>query len=181
MKGLMLIKENFELCEALITIDLLRRADIVIDTISLNDELRVMSQSNVEIKCDHLLKDIDLNDYSFLIIPGGKAVFNYHINSDVTMGIIKHFNNHKQLIACICAAPMVLGKMGLLDNKPFVCYPGCETGINGKYQKNKKVVINENIITSKGMGTTFEFAQAIITYVKDQETAKKVINSVYYG
>lgn len=126
MKGLILLANHFEDVEALITIDMLRRAKIDIDLISMNNTLEVITQSNIIVKADLLSKDINLDDYSFLIIPGGKATFETHHNHPFTKYAITKFNQKHQLIATICAAPSILGLMGLLDKKEYTCFPGCE-------------------------------------------------------
>lgn len=178
MKGMMILADHFELCEALITIDLLRRAGIEVDTVSIKNKI-LNSQSNVNIEADKLIQDINLNDYDFVILPGGKAVFETHSNSDVTKNILLDFHKRGKLIAAICAAPMVLKKLEIIQDEEYTCFPGCEQG--GKYTPNKKVVIANNIITSKAMGTTFEFSYEIIKYLKGKEVADKVLASVYYS
>ncbi len=180
MKGIILLADHFEDVEALITIDILRRAKIDIELISIKNDLKLTTQSNVIIIADKLYTDIDINNYDFLIIPGGKAVFETHLNSEITKKVIEHFNNNNQLIATICAAPSILGKYGLLKNKEYVCFPSCEEGIDGILLQNEKVVVSNNLITSKAAGTTFLFAYEIVKYLRGEEVAKKVLNSVYY-
>lgn len=181
MKGIILLANHFEDVEALITIDMLRRANIHIDLVSMNEELEVVSQSNIIIKADLLYKEIDLNDYSFLIIPGGKATFETHHHSLFTKNAITKFNSCNQLIATICAAPSILGLMGLLDNKEYTCFPSCEEYMPKGLHQDKDVVVYENYITSKAAGTTFQFAYEIIKYLVNKETAEKVLKSVYYN
>lgn len=180
MKGLILLANHFEDVEALITIDMLRRAKIDIDLVSMNDTLEVITQSNIIIKADILYKEINLDDYSFLIIPGGKATFETHHNSLFTKKAVDKFYNNHQLIATICAAPSILGLMGLLDNKEYTCFPGCEEYMPKGILQNKDVVVGDNLITSKAAGTTFMFAYEIIKYLTNEEYALKVLNSVYY-
>ena len=81
MKGLMLFSKGFEESEALITVDLLRRANIQIDLVSLDKELSVYSSHNISINCEMKISQVSLKDYDFLVIPGGSAVFNTLINS----------------------------------------------------------------------------------------------------
>ena len=181
MKGLIILANHFEDIEALATIDLLRRAKIQIDLVSVIDTNKLITQSNIKIETDLNYKDINLNDYEFLIIPGGKATFENNLSSPIVKNIVEYFNNKKQLIACICAAPMILGQMGYLKELPYVCFPSCEDDkFEGIYQKNKKVVVINNYITSKAAGTTFEFAYEIIKYLTNEELAQKTLNNVYY-
>lgn len=181
MKGLILLANYFEDVEALITIDMLRRAKITIDMISLNETKEVTTQSNIIIHADKTYHDVNFDDYSFLIIPGGKATFLTHHHSEFTKNAVDHFMNKHQLIACICAAPSVLGIYGYLDNKEFTCFPSCEEYMpKGIYLKNQDVVVTDNIITSKAAGTTFNFSYEIIKYLTTKNTAEKILRSVYY-
>ena len=83
MKGLIILVDNFEDVEALCTIDILRRSDIVIDTVSL-DKKEITTQSNNKIMVQYLLNEVDVNSYDFLVLPGGKAVFNILDNDQRT-------------------------------------------------------------------------------------------------
>ena len=181
MKGIILLANHFEDVEALITIDILRRANITIDLVSVVEKLELNTQSNITIKAEKLYEDISLNDYDFLIIPGGKAVFETHLDSHKTKEAVDYFYSKNKLIASICAAPGVLGKYGYLDNIEYVCFPSCEEFMpKGILMKEKRVVVSNNIITSKAAGTTFDFAYEIVKYLTSEENANKVINSVYY-
>lgn len=178
MKGLILLKNNFEDAEAIVTIDLIKRANILIDTVSCEDNLNVISKYGLEIKCSNHIDNLNLNDYSFLVIPGGSAVLN-HLEDEKTFKIINHFEQKKQLIAAICAAPSLLGKLGLLDNEEFTCFPSFENYSKGTYLGNN-VVVKNNHITSKACGTVFEFAYEIVKYLKDEDAADRVFKEIYY-
>lgn len=181
MKGLILLANHFEDTEAIVTIDLLRRADIQIDLVSINSTLELKTQYNLTIKADFLIEEIDVDEYDFLIIPGGKAIFEIHQFSEITKCMIEIFYRDHKLIATICAAPMLLGQYNYLNNVPFTCFPSCETKItNGKYLSEEKVVVYDNIITAKAAGATFEFAYEIIKYLKGNEIAEKILRNVYY-
>ena len=177
MKGLILLANYFEDVEALITIDMLRRAKITIDLVSVTKEKQLITQSNLAIMAEKTIDEVCLDDYDFVVLPGGKAVFETHLTSSITNKVIEHFMNKNKLVCAICAAPKVLSKY--LENKDFTCFPSCEDDILGNYTANKVEVVG-NIITSKAAGTTFDFAYEIIKYLENEELAKKVINSVYY-
>ena len=180
MKGLILLRNNFEDTEAIVTIDLIKRANILIDTVSCEKDLNVVSKYGLNITCDNHLDKVDLNDYSFLVIPGGAAVM-AHLESKKTFDTVKHFEEKNELIASICAAPSILGTLNLLDDEEFVCFPSFEKySVNGIYKEDEKVVVANNHITSKACGTVFEFAYEIIKYLKDEDTANKVFKEIYY-
>ena len=180
MQGLIILANGFEDSEAIITIDLLRRSKIKLDLVSLDKELNITSSHQVKYICDKSYQDINLSKYDFLIIPGGQAVFKYHLNSNLTKSIVKFFMDQKRLVACICAAPMILGVMGYLKGKNYTCFPGCESSDYEGHYQNQKVVVDGNIITAQAMGATFEFCQAIITKLESADKASEVIASVYY-
>lgn len=181
MKGLILLVNGFEESEAIITIDLLRRANIEIDLVSLTNSLNITSSGNITVVCDKLYSVTNLEDYNFLVIPGGKAVFNYHLNSIVTKEIVDYFMNKGLLVAAICAAPMILGKYGYLKDIHFTCFPSCEEDhFGGIYEPDYGAVLDGNIVTGKACGTTFDFVQTIIEYLISNQVADEVINKVYY-
>ena len=96
MKGLILLADHFEDVEALITIDMLRRAKIQIDLVSMTNNIELTTQSNIKLLADYLLKDINTKEYDFLVIPGGKAVFQTHLSSSITKNIVNEFNNQRK-------------------------------------------------------------------------------------
>lgn len=177
MKSAIFLANGFEECEALIVVDLLRRAKLPIDIVSIEDNTHVISSHNVEIICDENINDINFNEYEALILPGGMpGTLNLEKNQKLIKALIKHNNNHK-LIAAICAAPSVLGHIGLLDGLNFTCFPSFEEGINGIYQ-HAYVVQDANIITSCGLAGAFDFAHKIIENLKDIETAQAVFKQI---
>ena len=93
---------------------------------------------------------------------------------------IKTYNNRGKYIAAICAAPTIFGKMGLLKGKYATCYPGMEDGLVDAIVKYEPVVIDENIITSRGVGTAIDFALAIICELIDEDTANKLAKAIVY-
>lgn len=180
MKGLMLLADYFEDIEALATADLLRRAKIDVELVSMTNSRTVVSQGNLKLQVRKLVSEIKLDNFDFLVIPGGKAVSLTHLNSELTKSIVMHFENKKQLIAAICAAPAILGQLGILKNKNFTCFPSFEKyASDGKYRIKKDVVVDGNIITSKAAGTTFDFAYQIITYLKGKEKATEVRKEIF--
>ena len=102
---MMLFADSFEDIEALGTLDLIRRAKIEIDTVSITGSKVVLTQSKVNVMADKLIEEINLDDYDFLIIPGGAAVMKTHLNSPITESIAMYFYKKHALIGCICAAP----------------------------------------------------------------------------
>lgn len=181
MKGMILLANGFEDMEMITTLDLLRRANIEVYTFAVKNDKRVLSQSQVYYESDCLLSDAHLEEYDFLVIPGGKAVFN-DLSTQEIEKVVSSFVQRDKLIATICAAPTILGRMGLLKNKNFTCFPSLEDEvIGGIYQKQSKVEKSENFITSRSAGTAIEFALKIIESLKGTTEAVKVQNIIYYN
>lgn len=165
MKGLILLADGFEDTEGITTRDILMRGGLIVETASISNSNEVITSHKLKLKTDVLLKDINLNDYLFLILPGGlKGVENLS-NSDLVKNAIKYFFDNKKDVYAICAAPSILGKMGYLDNKPFTCYPGFEKGIKGKYTGEGVTITDNHIITGKAMAYSIDFALEILRKV----------------
>ncbi len=161
MKGLIVLVNGFEDVEALATIDVLRRSGIQVDTTSL-DNKDVITQSNNKITVDYSLKELNIPEYDFLILPGGKAVFNI-LDKDARVDyLVDEFYIQGKLISAICAAPRLIAKRGYFKNLKFTIFPGClDEEVLGK-QVNKGVVVEEKFITAKSMYYSIEFALEII-------------------
>ena len=177
MKGLIILVNNFEDVEALATVDVLRRSGIIIDTTSL-DNKDVITQSNNKITVDYLLNEVNVNEYDFLILPGGKAVFNILDNDKRIDDLVDYFYSNKKLICAICAAPRLIAKRGYFKNLKFTIFPGClETEVLGK-QTTKGVVVEDYFITAKSMYYSIEFALEIIKKLQGKEQKKKIENQI---
>lgn len=94
--------------------------------------------------------------------------------------IINYCNENNLLIGAICAAPSIIGKLGLLKNKTACCYPGFEKYLIGVKISENSISKDKNIITSKGPGTAFDFGFAVLEYLKGKEISQKIKNSMIY-
>lgn len=176
-KGIIILADHFEDVEAIATIDVLRRAGLEITMVSVKDTLDLETQSKVQIKAEKLLKDVDVVDYDFLVIPGGKAVNETLVKNEELTTLIKAFVFGEKLVATICAAPLLLGKLGFFWDKKFTCFPSCEEGITGKYTA-KELEVADNLITARAMYYSMDFAVAIVEYLLGKEKAKEVMQSI---
>ena len=181
MKGLIIFSNNMEDSEALSTLALLRRANLKVDSATINENLHVKTAYGIWVHADYHLEDLDLSKYSFLIIPGGPYVDEI-INEDILIKkTIKDFNDKNKFIAAICAAPRFLGQLGLLNNKEFTAFPGSEKdALKGVYLKNKKSHTDGNIITGRSAGSVVEFSYEIIKNVLNEVEAKKLLTNIIY-
>ncbi|HEY8395262.1 MAG TPA: DJ-1 family glyoxalase III [Bacilli bacterium] len=177
MKGIVILADGFEDTEAIATIDVLKRSKLDITTVSF-DSLQVTSQYNLQVKADKLLKDVKYEDYDFLVIPGGRAVFNVLDKRKELSAVIKSFMDHNKLVAAICAGPTQIGKLGYLKGRKYTCFPSCETGIEGNLQQTKGVVRDGNIITAKAMAFAIDFALEIVDFLQGSKQKEAVFKSI---
>lgn len=177
--ALFLVKD-FEEMEAIIPIDILRRAGIIVDTVSITSENIVESSRNIKIFSDKIINEINFDDYEMIILPGGPGTKNYY-NSNILLENINKFSEDKKL-AAICAAPTVFSKLGILNNIEAISYPSCEDEIvkGGAILKNENVVVYNNIITSKSAGTAIEFSLKIVEILLGKTKAIEVKNQIIF-
>ena len=166
-KVLVFLADGFEDIEAFTVVDLLRRAKIEIDLVSIKD-ITVKSGSGINILLNKLIEEVNVEDYDLVFLPGGGGV--KALDESVLLKIIVvEFNNQDKYIAAICAAPLILGKLGLLDNIEFTCFPSFEQfAPKGKYKKSR------NIITGRGIGYVNDFALHLIKILKSKEVRDNI-------
>ena len=170
---------GFEECEALMTVDLLRRAQLDTTMYSIHNTDEVTGSHNITVKADKKLNE--LNElFDCVILPGGMPGTKYLMESkEVNALVVEHFNQNR-LVAAICAAPSVLGELQLLQGKKATCFPGFEDQLHGAEVLNQKAVTDGNIITAKGLGAAVEFAHAIISFLINSKTADQVVKTIQY-
>ena len=170
------LDNGFEEIEAITTIDLLRRANIALTTVSITGKPMVLGAHNIAIEADGLFENIDFNDAEMLILPGGPTHLDQH---NGLCELLQQHNASDKLIAAICAAPSVLGKLGILKGKQATCYPGYENFLGESYVGGL-VVESKNIITAKGPGLAADFAFCIIEKLKGSDIADQVYDTAQY-
>ena len=124
------LDNGFEEIEAITTIDLLRRAGIALTTVSVTGQELVMGAHNIAVKADILFADADFSDAEMLILPGGATKLH---ECQALCDLLVAHNQQDKLIAAICAAPSVLGRLGILQGKQATCYPGFEEYLGESY------------------------------------------------
>ena len=156
------LAEGFEEIEALTPVDVLRRAGLSVQTVSIMDEQVVAGAHGVPVLADVMFADVNPEDAEMILLPGGLPGAT---NLDAHEGLgqmIQDFAKEEKPLAAICAAPLVLGNRGLLQGKKATCYPGFETYLQGAEYTAALVEKDGNIITGKGPGAAMEFAFAIV-------------------
>ncbi|WP_346864045.1 DJ-1 family glyoxalase III [uncultured Draconibacterium sp.] len=168
------LAEGFEEIEAISIIDVLRRANFDVEVISITKSIEVKGAHNIIVKADLLFEDANYQSIDIIVLPGGMpGSENLKAHSGLRKQIL-NFNDSKKTLAAICAAPMVFGGLGLLQNKNATCYPGFEEELHGAIITGNDVEQADNIITGKGAGVAIEFALKIVEFLTNKETANEL-------
>lgn len=176
----MMVANGYEEIEMLTVVDILRRAGLTCDIISVTGAEKLTSSHKVTVEADMRYEDADFDSYDALVIPGGMpGTINLGEHAGVCEQLKKAYESGK-LIAAICAAPTVFGKLGLLEGKKAICYPGMEDQLTGAIVTYEPVVRDGNIITSRGMGTAIDFGLAILSYFEGEEAAAEMAKKIVY-
>ncbi len=158
-----LLADGFEETEAVATIDVLRRAGCAVDLVSMNDSCIVTGSHNIMLTADRTW-DPHLLEYDLLFLPGGQPGSNHLAADPRVLGIVHEFYSQGKWVTAICAAPLVLAKAGILKGKNVTSYPNEKNHeiFRDAHYKEDFVVIDGNIITSRGVGTVLHFAYALV-------------------
>ncbi len=175
-----LFENGFEQCEALSPVDILRRAGLEVACVGVSD-IFIKSSHGVTIKADIPLSDVCLEDAEMLIIPGGQpGVDNLWANEAVRTLISEAYAKDIP-IGAICAAPIILARLGLLDGKEAVCYPSCCDELKcAKYLPDTSVAQAGNIITGRAAGDALPFSFALLRMLCGTEAELKVRKAICY-
>ena len=174
------LAHGFEEIEALTAVDLLRRADVQVKTVSIMDEKLVYGAHGIGVEADILFKEALFDKCAMLIFPGGMPGTTNLCNHKELISEIQDFAKTGKPVAAICAAPMILAKAGLFDGHEATIYPGMETELVGAVPTAGNVVKSGNLITSKGPGTAMDFALALIAELKGDDIAKEIKDELIY-
>lgn len=165
---------GFEEVEAIATLDVIRRAEIEIKSVGIGGKT-VVGTHKIPVICDLTEKDVAFdNSLEGIILPGGMPGTTNLLNSFVVDRAVNYCVNNDLLICAICAAPMILGKKGILKSHKAVCFPGFENELSGAEISNEYVCEDGKIITAKGMGSAIEFGLKIVAAVKGNRFAAEL-------
>ena len=174
-KAYVFLATGFEETEAIGTVDVLRRGGVEVTTVSVTDTHSVAGVHGITVEADTLFADDKYADADALILPGGgpgSQMLNGH--EPLKQLLVQHCERNG-LVAAICAAPLVLGGLGLLSGRKTTCYPGVEPQLTGAILATElPAVVDGNIITGKGPGLVFDFALAVLAFLAGKEVAAGV-------
>ena len=180
-QALIFLAPGYEEVEMLTVVDLLRRSNISIDMVSITDSLEVTSSHNVTIKADKLFGEADFDEAKMIILPGGIPGTPNLLACTALTDKIKEFAAQKKWLSAVCAAPTVYGQLGLYNGCRATCYPGHEDKLGDAEYVIQPVAVDDIFITSRGAGTTIEFAAAIVERFAGKQAAEDVLKKIIYN
>ncbi len=174
------LAEGFEEIEALTVVDILRRDNILTETVSITQNKEVTGSHMISVKADRTIDEIQLKDAAMLVLPGGMpGTLNLKACEKLT-NMLHEFNDTNRHIAAICAAPTIFGELGFLNGKMATCYPGMENKLTGAKLSTEEVVTDGNITTSRGMGTAIPFALELLKIMDCETEAGAMKRKIVY-
>ena len=171
---------GFEDIEALSIIDVCRRANLPVVTVSTTGEQSVVSAHNVPIVTDALFEELDYSDAALIFLPGGMpGATNLYAHEGLREVILAQYEAGKPLGA-ICAAPLVYGRMGLLKGRKTTCYPGFEAELQGAIPTGELIVCDDQFFLGKGPGAALRLGYAIVEHFCGKEKANDICAGMLY-
>jgi 4-methyl-5(b-hydroxyethyl)-thiazole monophosphate biosynthesis len=180
-KVLFLLAKGFEEVEAITPLDYLRRAGIEALIAAVTPEKKVYGAHGIGVEAEFMLEDLEKQGelsaerWDAVLMPGGGGGASNIAASKTAGAFIKAMAAAGRLVSAICASPaVVLGPLGLLGGKRFTCYPGAETSVSGAAWSDERVVLDGNILTSRGPGTAAEWALKNIEILAGADKAREI-------
>mgnify|MGYP001306348052 FL=1 len=180
LKVLVILANGFEDIEAMTIIDILRRGDIEVTVAGL-DSLEITSAHNMTLSVTETLANNLDKIFDAVILPGGEPGTTHLENSVDVEAIIKRHDSQGKLIAAICAAPRILDKIGIVSGKKATSYPAFKEVMTSCNYSEEPVVVDENIITSRGPATAHQFAFAIVEILHSTTKVKELKEAMLYS
>lgn len=175
-----LLAPGFEEAEALVPVDLLRRAEIETKTVTITG-MPVPGSHGVTVTADLTLDQADLSQADMVVLPGGGLGYQNLGKEPRVEALVREAAGKGVWVAAICAAPTLLGRWGLLNGKQAVCYPGMEGQLTGAQTRmEQRFVADGKIITGRAAGSAFDFGLALVEALAGLDEAEKVRHAIHY-
>ena len=174
-KALVLLADGFEEIEAVTIIDVLRRADVEVTVVGVGDG-PARGSHGIPIVPERHMDQMRIEGYDALLLPGGMPG-SAHLKDDKrVLALLKRFNNDGKLVGAICAAPIALEAAGVIEGRRATSFPGLELP-SARYVE-ERVVVDGNLVTSRGAGTAMEFALVLVERLVGAEQAQKLADGM---
>ncbi len=174
------LAEGFEEVEALTVVDVLRRGQVEVRTVSVTGEKVVNGSHGIPVCADILFEEADYEDCQMIVLPGGMPGAANLRDHRGLCDRIRAFRESGKGIAAICAAPMVLGSCGILEGGRATIYPGMEDELTGAEATGEDVTVWENIITGKGPGLAMAFALKVLETIRGRQVRDQVAEGLLF-
>ena len=174
------LAEGFEECEALLAVDLLRRAGLDVTTAAVGGELAVRSSHGVTVLADADARALAGRDFDAVVLPGGAVGTANLAASDAVADAVRRAAAGGKLVAAVCAAPSVLAGLGLLEGRRATCHPSFEEKMAGAVLTREPVTEDGSFITGRGLGASIPFALALARRLAGAETAEHIAKAIVY-
>jgi len=174
------LANGYEEIEGLTVVDICRRCGLEIDMVSISGEQNVNGSHGIVSKCDKVLNELDFDAYDMLVLPGGKVGVENLEACTLLMEQVDRFYKDGKYVAAICAAPSILGHRGILKGRNACSYPSFESHLEGAEVTPGPVEVSDHVITSRGMGTSIDFALAIVAEFLGREKADQMAETIVY-
>lgn len=179
-KVLAFFAEGFEEVEALMVIDLLRRtSEVEVTTVSITKEKIVKGSHGISIMADETISNINFEQADMIFLPGGMPGTRNLKDCKILTDHIISYHQKGKLLAAICAAPSILGELGVLKGKNATCYPGFEENLAGA-NVGGSVVTDGNVTTAKGLGVALEMGLELINILVDADKSEEIAKAIQY-
>lgn len=174
------LADGFEEAEALVPTDMLLRGGVDVKLTSVGNSLSVRGAHNITVTADIMLSDIDITNAEAIILPGGSGGTALLAKNQKVIFMINEAASHGIYIGAICAAPSILGSMGLLDGRKAACYPSFQKYLLNSTITGNEVECDDIFITAKAAGSSFEFAFKLVELLCGMEMCTKIKQEIYY-
>ncbi len=176
-----ILADGFEEMEAVVPIDLLRRAGREAVTASISNSLDVVGSHGIPVRADVLLAELDPEKIEMTVLPGGMGALHSMQKSAPLAGFLRKTYAAGRLVAAICAAPTYLAELGLLDGIHAVCYPGMQDKLGAaSFCADEAVVRDGRIVTAQAAGSATEFGLKLIEVLDGWESMEKVRKAICF-
>ena len=173
----MFLADGMEEIEALCPLDIMSRAGLEVTTVGIGGR-EITGAHNITVKADIADSELKELDAKLIFLPGGMPGTLNLAASDTVKKAIETALKNDAYIAAICAAPSILGDMGILRGKEAICYPGFEDRLAGAKISDKRVVLDGKILTAAGMGVALDMGLLIVEIFCGKETASDLRHAV---
>lgn len=177
-KALIPLADGVEEMEAVIVIDMLRRAQWEVVAAGLAGNKTVKASRNVTIVADTTWDAVDPGVFDVLIIPGGATGVENLMRDKRILDAVRLFNDSKRWLGAVCAGPLVLQEAGVLAGRRITCHPAVHDKLRAAPRLPERVVVDGKLVTSQGAGTCFEFALTFVRLIDGTAKAKSLMQAI---